>query len=374
MNESRRVDYLDMVKGIGIILVVAGHCGYLAKDALTVIYSFHMPLFFIVSGMISCYRRDELKPLKQVIVKRLKSLMIPYAIFSLIYLAIYGGYFCYVAGYLTPEMIMRYAIQAVSLDGMSVLWFLSALFLAELIFFCIRKAFGKRVTYLLCFVLMIAVSLLKRHILGVFSVDSLWQTAITGFISAWLRGMIGAGFFAMGYATMEVIHAVDEKCVQTAQGQNRERIRKLLELLGGIVLLAATVGLSLYNGNVELRSMTFGKLPIYFVCAYIGTLAMIMICRGLPKLRWLSYLGINSMIIMVTHLDCQYMLISVRVGKFFVSLSPYAKWYCLYFGMILSMTALELVTIYLINHFAPFLIGRYKRKNEGIWKNEGTII
>lgn len=360
MNEKRRVDYLDMVKGIGIILVVVGHCGYLAPRALTVIYSFHMPLFFVVSGMISCYRRDELQPAKQFVVKKMKSLMIPYVIFSLIYLAIYGGYFCYVAGYLTPEMIGRYAVQALSLDGMSVLWFLSALFLAELIFFGIRKVFGKRVTYLLIFILMITASLLKRNILSLFSAGPVWQTAITGFISAWLRGMIGAGFIAMGYATMEVINALDKKCKNTTiRGQERESVRKVLDLICGMGLLLITVCLSLYNGNVELRSMTFGKLPIYFLCAYIGTLSIVMICRGLPKMKWLSYLGSNSLIIMLTHLDCQYMLIAVQVGKLFVSISPYAKWYCLYFGIILSMTIMELLTIYLVNHFAPFLIGRY---------------
>jgi len=51
-----RIDYLDIAKGIGIILVYIGHC-YIGERTQTLsnviywIYSFHMPFFFFVSGM-----------------------------------------------------------------------------------------------------------------------------------------------------------------------------------------------------------------------------------------------------------------------------------------------------------------------------------
>ncbi len=57
MNEIRkqRIEELDYVKGLAIFLVIMGH----ATDNLAtplwrlVIYSFHMPLFFMVSGMVT---------------------------------------------------------------------------------------------------------------------------------------------------------------------------------------------------------------------------------------------------------------------------------------------------------------------------------
>lgn len=365
MLKKRRVDYLDMVKGIGIILVVAGHSQYLAKNALTVIYSFHMPLFFIISGMVSCHIGEEKCPMRQILKKKLRSLMIPYTVFSLIYLAIYGGYFCHVAGYLTPETIKAYAVQALSLDGMSVLWFLSALFFAELLFLGVRKLYGKRVTYLIVGILTIVMCLLKPQIFEMLPTQTLWQKGIAGFVSTLLRGVVGAGFLALGYATMELLTWLDEKWYREKITDPRKRkLCRAAELLTGILCLGLTVLLSLYNGNVELRSMTFGSLPIYFLCAYTGTLSLILICRSLPRQRWLAYLGANSLIIMVTHLDCQFMLAAIRVGQFFVSISPYAKWYCLYFGIALGMTVLELAAIYAINHFAPFLIGKpYPKKH-----------
>ena len=49
----QRVGYLDIAKGIGIILVVMGHNDFalISPFAHKFIYSFHMPMFFFMSGM-----------------------------------------------------------------------------------------------------------------------------------------------------------------------------------------------------------------------------------------------------------------------------------------------------------------------------------
>lgn len=45
-------DYsLDFAKGIGMLLVMFGHTNY-QQPLLTIIYSFHMPLFFVISGIL----------------------------------------------------------------------------------------------------------------------------------------------------------------------------------------------------------------------------------------------------------------------------------------------------------------------------------
>lgn len=49
MQTEKRIDWIDYAKAIGIFLVVVGHT--YAGNALTNwIYSFHMPLFFFLSG------------------------------------------------------------------------------------------------------------------------------------------------------------------------------------------------------------------------------------------------------------------------------------------------------------------------------------
>jgi polysaccharide biosynthesis protein PslL len=49
---SKRIEYIDIARGIGILLVVMGHNDFalVSPFAYKLIYSFHMPLFFFLSG------------------------------------------------------------------------------------------------------------------------------------------------------------------------------------------------------------------------------------------------------------------------------------------------------------------------------------
>ena len=50
---EKRVESVDIAKGIGIVLVVMGHNDFalISPFAHELIYSFHMPMFFFMSGM-----------------------------------------------------------------------------------------------------------------------------------------------------------------------------------------------------------------------------------------------------------------------------------------------------------------------------------
>ena len=47
---DNRIEWIDIAKGIGIILVIAGHCFYLGYSYP--LYAFHMSLFFLLSGLL----------------------------------------------------------------------------------------------------------------------------------------------------------------------------------------------------------------------------------------------------------------------------------------------------------------------------------
>jgi fucose 4-O-acetylase-like acetyltransferase len=85
---------MDIARGIGIFLVVLGHSfpdsqfnnsdfyEYIYK----LIYSFHMPFFFIISGFFAykIYEIENLKNYGSYICKKLKRLMVPYFAVSLV--------------------------------------------------------------------------------------------------------------------------------------------------------------------------------------------------------------------------------------------------------------------------------------------------
>ena len=90
MSHSKRIEWIDIAKGIGIILVVLGHC---LRDDMRInssfidflyqlIYSFHMGLFFSISGYLYGSKRKQNS--KNYLRMQLKKLIIPWLVYSAI--------------------------------------------------------------------------------------------------------------------------------------------------------------------------------------------------------------------------------------------------------------------------------------------------
>ena len=50
MTKSNRIVWIDQLRAVAFLLVIIGHT-YVNADVKSVIYSFHMPLFFMISGL-----------------------------------------------------------------------------------------------------------------------------------------------------------------------------------------------------------------------------------------------------------------------------------------------------------------------------------
>lgn len=83
---SNRLEYIDQLRGLAVLLVVLQHCGCATGNY---ILGFHMPLFFFLSGHtyrtigIDTQIKDSL-----FIIKKGKRLLIPYFCFELLNLII----------------------------------------------------------------------------------------------------------------------------------------------------------------------------------------------------------------------------------------------------------------------------------------------
>lgn len=72
MNEKSRFDWLDMAKGYGMLLVIWAHL--IDEGSRAWIYSFHMPLFFLLSGYVFSTKNSFVVFLR----KKIKTMIIPY--------------------------------------------------------------------------------------------------------------------------------------------------------------------------------------------------------------------------------------------------------------------------------------------------------
>lgn len=92
-GRQMRLRYLDIAKGIGIILVVAGHffpvgSPHWYEVLRQVIYSFHMPLFLLISGFVFVYSGQSGQPYLAVIKNKFRRIAVPYLVTSVVFVAI----------------------------------------------------------------------------------------------------------------------------------------------------------------------------------------------------------------------------------------------------------------------------------------------
>ncbi len=130
-HTNERLEWLDVAKGMAIILVVLGHSS-LPPVLNRLIFAFHMPFFFLASGYSTVFDkyclRDYLK-------RKTKVLLFPFLIYSFINLLLQP--------YVSDMTYLEYWIQFLELGWLGVpLWFVPVLFWALLIaklYFMINK-------------------------------------------------------------------------------------------------------------------------------------------------------------------------------------------------------------------------------------------
>lgn len=147
INENQRIDWIDSVKGLGIILVYIGHCYIPAVNDL--IYSFHMPLFFIVSGFLWNNSKYQTMSIRDFVEKKFRAYIIPYFKMALICFVIWGLFYGMfqcdtVSAYLQKIWKYTYGILLVYprsqfMPACYPLWFLVALFFSEFLYFLVNK-------------------------------------------------------------------------------------------------------------------------------------------------------------------------------------------------------------------------------------------
>lgn len=123
---QQRLEYLDTAKGIGIFLVVIGHC--ISGKTLPGMYitSFHMPLFFLISGM--CFNAARYPRFAPFFKKRAQTLLLPLLYFTAIVLAL--------SAIALPSY---YDITQLTRKFPNAYWFVFVLFLSELLFYAANK-------------------------------------------------------------------------------------------------------------------------------------------------------------------------------------------------------------------------------------------
>ena len=133
VDSRKRNQALDFAKGLAILLMIYDHIVGTGK----LITSFHMPLFFIISGYLMKEGR-----VRETISKKSKGLLLPYVKYNVLAVLV-GGVKCkfYEKNnwHETSTYIVRKFINIFLAKDIWLLWFLLVLFEATLIYIVIKR-------------------------------------------------------------------------------------------------------------------------------------------------------------------------------------------------------------------------------------------
>ncbi|MDE6272752.1 MAG: acyltransferase family protein [Muribaculaceae bacterium] len=288
---NRRDINLDIVKGIGIIAVIVGH---LSPYGVKFIFSFHMPLFFVIAGFL--YKQTSLK---QSIHKDFKRLIIPYIITGLlIYLL------DLLASAIWPHDTMHWLIGTLWGNGsgahtsalfadipyIGAIWFLLALFVCKQTFLILQ---------------IYSDNLIKLGLLSltVSIIASLIDTIYINLPFAILPGLSAVIFYYAGYAIrrmgmfdrINLWSAIILVAIWVAANYFPEHHLSVVRCYYPIYPLTVLGGISatilIYCAISNLRKLPINHMDwIRNIFVWLGEVSLLIMCFHLIELN-LPYLG-----------------------------------------------------------------------------------
>ena len=289
---KERVGYVDLYRGIGIILMIMAHIGF-GSLFDHYIHAFHMPMFFFVSGYFF-----KSRPPGEFFKQKILNLLIPYCVYGTII------YFCWKVLFQTSEESLSYTLLYMNSSRFvaAALWFLTALFVANVIYWLLYTAFQANI-YIYIYI-YISVAAIILSLCGNYLRDILENPCVF----ACDAGFVGVGIMHCGY----ICRHSKSKLVKKVMALN------WIEVFLGFIAISVLI---LANGKINMREGRYGFVPLFWVNAIgmciiiwnasrkivesiqtsqsgVGIGKLCMIVMGIGR-RSMTYLCFNQIIISI---------------------------------------------------------------------------
>ncbi len=264
--ETHRDLTMDFAKGLAIILMIFDH----VKMTGALITSFHMPLFFLISGY---FLKDA--PLMETIRKKSKGILVPYLKYSIVVnvaTCFYALYFQNQSVYEVKLLCFQMIKDMIAGKALYLLWFLAALYVASIIYE------GCRI-------------LLKNNAIGLWILTSLFVVLS--------YEMLGWGLDVVWYVDLALvgtfyIHA----------GREYKKFENLQGIKRFCVLVIATVlwFFGIRNGGIVLGLRIYPYFPYCVIAALAGCIVVLECCKYFKKIAYINdvviYFGQHTLLVL----------------------------------------------------------------------------
>ena len=290
-----RLVWADALRGLLILLVVLGHSlqhgDYENRVAWNIIYSFHMAVFFTISGYVS-YKEN---PSWTILPKRAKQLLLPFVSWSLL-------------GLIIGNRLNLNSITEIILRPDNSYWFIYVLFVINLLFLIVNSLgkiiHNQNIALSICILSLVLIMVVTEFRIFGFQFISLYF-----------------GFYVLGYW-------LKKYSVQITPPNWGKYLFHVVICVLGLVWFALAIFWKMHEVPTPLQSFDFLPASILtysyrYLTALVGSiffigLAMITMNNANNKIiLWLVFLGKISLGIYIIHL-----FIGRWFGTWFVNLFP----------------------------------------------------
>lgn len=247
-KNSKRIEYLDVAKGIGIMTVVWAHA---SGPFSNYIYQFHMPFFFLISG----YLFNSKSSLQKFVYGKVKSLYIPFAVWNLL--------ITFIKIILRPQTLKYNLIRMLKImltlekDGQffGATWFLGALFVVSVLYkvfdLCIDEKASKK---------WIMAAIFSLIGIAGFLIDFEYMLS---------RTMVLSMFYAIGYLIK----------------QEKEKLKKIDNIVTCIICLLVFIVIG-RNNFANMGANEYGNRILFVIGALAASYVLICVSRFIAKIKF----------------------------------------------------------------------------------------
>lgn len=336
MESNKRIEWIDIAKGIGIILVVVGHVVasyheaslYLENELFTfssqIVYSFHMTLFMLLSGYLFSLGEQHNNRARRIR-KLIVNYGIPYVLFSVLWVLMKVFFSSY-----TNSAVSIKELALIPIYPISFMWFIYALLIMQIL----QVIVGDRGEQFKVIHIMVAWG-------GYLGTPNLAET---------LKSISFSDCILNDFLKFYVFFLIGVYCSPWILKRLKGR-KAITAVVSGIVLTTGNILIFLYRVP--------NTLMFSFTIALAGSLFVIMLSQMVGKSSVLEYCGKNSLPIYVlqgfaiagTRLVLTHFRLNSQNGIF-----PLVV--CTIFGCVLPLTA-HLISKKIWKLEACFYPGKY---------------
>lgn len=314
---TKRLTYIDTARAILITLVVLGHALNYANPQYNIILytlaqefinAFHMPAFFLLSGLLTDGEKWHSRPVGAYFVHKAKTLLMPYLFFEC--LAIFYKHFMLHSVSLAEGLRLMLTMRC----NVGADWFLPAMFLACALYY-LYIHFPRKIAWGVGGAVLLGLQFLMSTWGGH------WRVLL-------FRGVLGFVFMLTGNLLKKPLTEFKWWKIVCAF---------LLTAATSAIYLKFSLGNSFYDAAL--------RTPVLYLISGVCGLYFVMGIARLIPWKWPTKIGENALTIMGTH---QLVLYTVPGNS-----SP--LWVL---GVTCLIAAVEAVLILAVNRFCPVLVGK----------------